>query len=53
MRFLAAIEALEGRRSVQEIAFDMGYSSASAFISMFQRLAGCTPEQYRRQAKKA
>lgn len=53
LRFLAAIEALESHRSVQEIAFDMGYSSASAFISMFQRLAGCTPEQYRRQAKRA
>jgi len=52
LRFLAAIEALEGNRSVQEIAFDMGYSSASAFISMFQRQAGCTPEQYRRQAKR-
>lgn len=47
-RFLAAIEALESTRSVQEIAFDMGYSSASAFIAMFQRQAGCTPEQYRR-----
>jgi AraC-like DNA-binding protein len=53
LRFLTAIEALEGRRSVQEIGFDMGYSSASAFISMFQRLAGCSPEQYRRQAKRA
>lgn len=49
LRFLAAIEALDGRHTVQEIAFDMGYSSASAFISMFQRQAGCTPEQYRRQ----
>lgn len=26
----------------------MGYSSASAFIAMFQRQAGSTPEQYRR-----
>ncbi|MFS2159968.1 helix-turn-helix domain-containing protein [Pseudomonas sp. Pseusp122] len=49
LRFLAAIEALDTRRTVQEIAFDMGYSSASAFIAMFQRQAGCTPEQYRRQ----
>ena len=35
-------------RSVQEIAFDLGYSSGSAFIAMFARQAGCTPEQYRR-----
>ncbi|MCU1763786.1 helix-turn-helix transcriptional regulator [Pseudomonas sp. 14P_8.1_Bac3] len=48
LRFLAAIEALDSRRSIQEIAFDMGYSTGSAFIAMFQRQAGCTPEQYRR-----
>lgn len=51
LRFLASIEALDSRRSVQEIAFDMGYSSASAFIAMFQRQAGCTPEHYRRQPR--
>ncbi len=45
---LAAIEALDSHRSIQEIAFDMGYSTGSAFIAMFQRQAGCTPEQYRR-----
>lgn len=48
MRFIASIEALDTPRSVQEIAFDMGYSTASAFIAMFQRQAGCTPEHYRR-----
>ena len=48
LRFLAAIEALDSPRSIQEIAFDMGYSTGSAFIAMFQRQAGCTPEQYRR-----
>lgn len=48
LRYLAAIEALETARSVQEIAFDLGYSSGSAFIAMFARQAGCTPEQYRR-----
>ncbi|MGY2312988.1 helix-turn-helix domain-containing protein, partial [Pseudomonas gingeri] len=48
LRFLASIEALDSARSVQEVAFDLGYSTASAFIAMFQRQAGCTPEQYRR-----
>jgi AraC-like DNA-binding protein len=48
LRFLASIEALDSARSVQEVAFDLGYSSASAFIAMFQRQAGRTPEQYRR-----
>lgn len=47
-RFLASIEALDSSRSIQEVAFDMGYSTASAFIAMFQRQAGCTPEHYRR-----
>ena len=47
-RFLAALECLDSPRSIQEVAFDMGYSSASAFIAMFQREAGCTPEHYRR-----
>ena len=49
LRFLRAIDALEARTSVQEIAFDLGYSTASAFIAMFHRQAGCTPEQYRRE----
>ncbi|KAF0814739.1 HTH-type transcriptional regulator NimR [Andreprevotia sp. IGB-42] len=47
LRFLRAIEALEAGHTVQEIAFELGYSTASAFIAMFQRLAGTTPEQYR------
>jgi AraC-like DNA-binding protein len=49
LRFLASIEALDSHRSIQEIAFDMGYSTGSAFIAMFQRQAGCTPEHYRRR----
>ncbi|MGY2293235.1 AraC family transcriptional regulator [Pseudomonas sp. SDO528_S397] len=48
LRYLAAIEALDSARSVQDVAFELGYSTASAFIAMFQRRAGCTPEQYRR-----
>ena len=52
LRFLQAIEALEGRQTVQQIAFDLGYASPSAFIAMFQRQARCTPEQYRRQARR-
>jgi len=49
LRFLRAIDALEAGHTVQEIAFDLGYSTASAFIAMFQREAGTTPEQYRRE----
>ncbi|BCL76597.1 transcriptional regulator [Jeongeupia sp. HS-3] len=49
LRFLRAIDALEAGRSVQVIALDLGYSTSSAFIAMFQRQAGTTPEQYRRE----
>lgn len=49
LRFLTAIDALEQGRAIKEIALDMGYSNSSAFITMFIRHAGCTPEQYRRQ----
>ncbi len=49
LRFLAAIEQLDSQQSIKEIAFDLGYSSPSAFISMFQRHAQCSPTQYRRQ----
>lgn len=53
LRFLRAIEALEAGLAIQNIAFDLGYSTASAFIAMFQRQAQCTPEQYRRRARTA
>lgn len=52
LKFLAAVDSLEAGSTVQEIAFDMGYSTASAFIAMFQRQGGLTPEQYRRRMLK-
>lgn len=48
LRFLRAVDALEAGQRVQQIAFDLGYGTASAFIAMFQRETGATPEQYRR-----
>ena len=47
LRFLHAISLLEQGRSVQDIALELGYSSASALIVMFQQQAGTTPERYR------
>lgn len=47
LRFLHAISLLERGKSVQEVALDLGYSSASALIVMFQQQAGTTPERYR------
>ena len=49
MRYLLAIDALEAGLSVQQIAYDLGYSTPSAFIAMFQREAGTSPEQFRRE----
>lgn len=47
LRFLQAISLLEQGKSVQDIALDLGYSSSSALIVMFQQQAGTTPERYR------
>ena len=49
LRYLQAVDRLEDGKPVQEIAFDLGYSTASAFIAMFQRVAGMPPDQFRRE----
>lgn len=47
LRFLHAVAQLGQGKSVQAIAHDLGYSSASALIVMFQHQAGTTPDRYR------
>ena len=37
------------RKSVAEIAYEVGYGSASSFINVFTRKVGCTPKTYRTQ----
>lgn len=49
LRYLRAVDALERGDSVQRIALELGFSTPSAFIAMFQREAGLTPEQFRRE----
>lgn len=49
LRVVKAMALLEAGQSVETIALDLGYSSASAFITMFRRLVGSTPG--RRQAR--
>ena len=49
LRYLQAVDRLEADMSVQDIAFDLGYATASAFIAMFQRVTGMAPEQFRRE----
>ncbi len=50
MRVLRALPMLEAGQTVETIAFDLGYSSASSFITMFRRLMNVTPDEYRKGA---
>lgn len=50
LRFLHAIMKLEQGNSVHQVAFDVGYSSSSAFITMFQQISGTTPERFRQKS---
>jgi AraC-like DNA-binding protein len=48
LRVVKALPLHEAGRKVEAIALDLGYGSASAFIAMFRRLMGTTPDEYRR-----
>lgn len=43
LRVVKAIDLLEQGEKVEVVAYTVGYSSASAFISMFHRITGRTP----------
>ncbi|MEZ2694691.1 helix-turn-helix domain-containing protein, partial [Hafnia alvei] len=43
-----ALPLLAQGKTVQEVALEVGYSSSSAFIVMFQQISGTTPERYRK-----
>ena len=45
-----ALPRLEAGEKVEAIAFDLGYASVSAFIAMFRRLMGVTPDAFRKGA---
>ncbi|APW41201.1 AraC family transcriptional regulator [Rhodoferax saidenbachensis] len=48
LRVVRAMPLLEAGQTVETIALDLGYGSASAFISMFKKLMGTTPDEYRK-----
>lgn len=50
LRLLRALSQLQSTQTIQAIALDLGYSSPSAFIAMFQRRMGDSPEAFRRRA---
>lgn len=49
LRFLRAITLLKTPMGIQEIAFQLGYSNPSAFIFMFNKISGSTPNKYRKR----
>ena len=49
LRVVKATALLEAGQTVETIALDLGYGSSSAFIAMFKRLMGSTPNEYRRE----
>ena len=54
IRIAKAREALElGSRSVEQIAWQVGYSDPSAFRKLFQRMTGVTPNDYRHRFGRA
>lgn len=48
LRVVSAMPLLQAGHTVESIALDLGYGSASAFIGMFRRLMGLTPDEYRK-----
>ena len=45
-RLFAALEMLAQSKSVTEVAIAVGYDSVSAFIEMFRKMLGTTPQIY-------
>ncbi|MEQ9832499.1 AraC family transcriptional regulator [Pectobacterium versatile] len=48
LRFLNSLPLLKTEKTIQEISYSLGYSNASSFIIMFNKLSGTTPEKYRK-----
>ncbi|RYG35766.1 AraC family transcriptional regulator [bacterium] len=50
LRVVKAMPMLESGMTVEGIALELGYRTSSAFIVMFRRLTGVTPDEFRRGA---
>jgi AraC-like DNA-binding protein len=48
LRVVKAMPLLQAGQTVETVALDLGYGSASAFITMFKRLMGATPDEFRK-----
>ncbi|WP_419178196.1 helix-turn-helix domain-containing protein [Pseudomonas plecoglossicida] len=49
LRLVRALSMLEDGIPVQAVALELGYSSSSAFIAMFHRMIGSTPDEFRKR----
>jgi AraC-like DNA-binding protein len=52
-KLVKALSLLKQAISINEIAFQLGYSQGSSFIKMFRKMTGVTPQQYREQIGQA
>jgi len=50
LKVMHAMPMLTSGDKVESVALDLGYSTASAFIAMFRKLVGVTPDEYRKRA---
>ncbi len=49
LRLVSALSMLDAKMPVQSVALELGYSTSSAFIAMFHRMMGTTPEEFRKR----
>jgi AraC-like DNA-binding protein/quercetin dioxygenase-like cupin family protein len=49
LRVFKAIDLLETRDNITEVALELGYSTPSAFSFMFRQTMGCAPSEWRRR----
>ena len=47
LKIIKAMSLLKNGDKVEHIAYELGYANASAFIAMFKRWMGTTPDQFR------
>ena len=49
LKVVTALQLLKQPDSISQVAYQLGYSDASAFIKMFRKHTGLTPSAYRQQ----
>ncbi|MCL6246843.1 helix-turn-helix transcriptional regulator [Acinetobacter sp. ANC 4945] len=52
LKVMKAMSMLNAGQTVENIALELGYANASAFINMFKKWMLCTPDQFRKSALK-